>query len=301
MKLIERYRGALLGLACGDAVGTALEFRKPGTFEPIDDMIGGGPFELQPGQWTDDTSMMLCLAESLIENNKFDAKDQMGRYYRWYDEGYLSSTGTCFDIGGTTQRALIAFKQSGNPYSGLTTDQSAGNGSIMRLAPVPLFFAMYPPKAEDFAAESSKTTHAHPLAVEACKYMAWILVDTIYGATKEQVLTAPTHMDLVSEIAEVAAGSFKAKQPPEIVGSGFVVKSLEAALWAFYTTDNFRDGCLRAVNLGNDADTTAAVYGQIAGTFYGEAGIPQEWREKLAMKQKITDYADRIFELSGMR
>lgn len=299
----SRYRGALLGLACGDAVGTTLEFKAPGTFTPIDDMVGGGPFALQPGQWTDDTSMMLCLAESLIECRGFSERDQIERYYRWYDEGYLSSTGVCFDIGATTQRALIAFRSSGDPFSGLTSEKSAGNGSIMRLAPVPLFFARNASEAIRLSGESSKTTHAHPAAVDACRLLGALLVHTIFGATKHELLspTAMPDRPLVPEIADIAAGGFMSKPASEIAGIGYVVKSLEAALYCFHTTTSYREGCLKAANLGHDTDTTAAIYGQVAGAYYGEHGIPQDWRDKLAMKEKIYDYADRIYDLSVMR
>src|SRR5437773_11032287 len=105
----DRYRGCLLGLAAGDALGTTLEFESPGSFRPISDMVGGGPFDLAPGQWTDDTSMALCLAASLLEQGTFDPMDQLARYWRWYREGYLSSTGTCFDIGSTTSLALMQY------------------------------------------------------------------------------------------------------------------------------------------------------------------------------------------------
>ena len=138
---LSRYRGCLLGLAVGDAVGTTLEFRRPGTFEPLNDMLGGGPFGLKPGQWTDDTSMALCLAESLLEKQGFDPLDQLERYTRWYRQGYLSSTDSCFDIGNTVRQALHRFEKTGEPYCGSTDPRSAGNGSIMRLAPVPLFYA----------------------------------------------------------------------------------------------------------------------------------------------------------------
>lgn len=111
--LLERYRGALLGLACGDAVGTTVEFQPRGSFEPLTDMIGGGPFRLKPGQWTDDTSMALCLAESLLNKNAFDAVDQMGRYLNWWQWGYLSSTGGCFDIGMTVSQALERYQHTG--------------------------------------------------------------------------------------------------------------------------------------------------------------------------------------------
>lgn len=135
MDLRDRFRGCLLGLAVGDAVGTTVEFRPRGSFRPLADMIGGGPFQLRPGQWTDDTSMALCLATSLVECNGFDALDQMERYCKWADSGYLSSTGACFDIGNTVASALRRFRQTGNPFAGSSDPYSAGNGCIMRLAP----------------------------------------------------------------------------------------------------------------------------------------------------------------------
>src|SRR5262245_23797377 len=131
-----RFRGCLLGLAVGDAVGTSVEFQPRGTFQPLTDMVGGGPFRLMPGQWTDDTSMALCLASSLLERRGFDARDQMERYCRWVSSGYWSSNGRCFDLGRTVAAALHRFQQSGEPLSGSTNPFSAGNGCIMRLAPV---------------------------------------------------------------------------------------------------------------------------------------------------------------------
>ena len=133
--MIARYRGILLGLAAGDALGTTLEFRRPGTFAPIADIVGGGPFNLPAGAWTDDTSMALCLAESLIERRGFDPVDQLERYVRWYRLGHLSSTGNCFDIGNTVRAALNRFERTREPYCGSTDPMAAGNGSIMRLAP----------------------------------------------------------------------------------------------------------------------------------------------------------------------
>ncbi|MGI8648960.1 MAG: ADP-ribosylglycohydrolase family protein, partial [Rubrobacter sp.] len=141
MEQVERFRGAMLGLAAGDALGAQVEFMDRGSFDPVTEMnrytVHGNP----PGYWTDDTSMALCLAESLIENNGPDLTDQLERYVRWRDEGYLSSTGKCFDIGNTTSSALDRFLRTGDPYSGGTGEYDAGNGSIMRLAHVPLFFA----------------------------------------------------------------------------------------------------------------------------------------------------------------
>ena len=144
----ERFRGALLGLAVGDAVGTTVEFSPPGTFEPVRDMVGGGPFSLPPGAWTDDTSMALCLAESLVERRTFDPVDQLERYDRWYREGYWSSTGRCFDIGNATRAALERFERTREPYPGDAAPDAAGNGPLMKLAPVVLAYASRPDEAE---------------------------------------------------------------------------------------------------------------------------------------------------------
>jgi len=301
----ERYVGCLLGLAVGDALGTTLEFTSPGSFDPIDDMVGGGPFGLEPGQWTDDTSMALCLAESLLQRSGFDPVDQMERYVRWWQDGHLSSTGRCFDIGVTTRNSLSRFQTTGDPYAGPTDDQSAGNGSIMRLAPVPLLYATSAHEAIRRAADSSRTTHGAQAAVDACRYMAGIIVGALRGEAKETLLwpgytpipgswdEAPLH----PEIAEIAAGSSKRKDPPEIRGTGYVVKSLEAALWAFYNSDDFQTGALMAVNLGEDADTTGAVYGQIAGAYYGVEAIPESWREKIAFRSDIEGAAASLISV----
>ncbi|WP_332969968.1 MULTISPECIES: ADP-ribosylglycohydrolase family protein [unclassified Microcoleus] len=170
MQQIELYRGSFLGLAVGDALGTTLEFHRPGTFEPINDMVGGGPFRLQPGEWTDDTSMALCLAESLIEKKGFDPVHQLETYLRWWRDGHLSSTGECFDIGNTVQQALWKFEDTRKPYCGFTDAQTAGNGSIMRLAPVPLFYAKNPLEVIEKSGASSRTTHGAGTCVDACRY-----------------------------------------------------------------------------------------------------------------------------------
>ena len=306
---LDRYRGCLLGLACGDAVGTTVEFSPPGTFEPVTDMVGGGPFGLAPGQWTDDTSLALCLAESLLERGSFDPVDQLQRYVRWWKEGHWSSTGQCFDIGITTRNALIQFRESGEPYSGSTHERSAGNGSIMRLAPVPMRFAREPAEAIHLAGESSRTTHGTRVCIDACRYLASLIVGALAGIDKHALLHSGRspgrwhwlEQPLCPEIREIAEGSFRRRSPPEIAGTGYVVRSLEAALWALDQSDSFAAGCLLAVNLGDDADTTGAVYGQLAGAIYGESGLPPDWLEKLAMRREITDLADRLHAAATTR
>ena len=299
---LQRYLGCLVGLATGDALGTTLEFRNPGSFKPIDDIVGGGPFSLKPGQWTDDTSMALCLAESLITHMGFDPLDQCERYVDWMKNGHLSSNGYCFDIGSTVSRALSDFQSTRNPYSGPSDKYDAGNGSIMRLAPIPMFYAREPEQAVHFSGESSRTTHQTTACIDACRYLGGLLAALLNGESKETVLSPLFHpttgtwseSDLCVEIALVASGSFKTKHPPSICGSGYVVQSLEAALWAFYHTNNFRDGSLLAVNLGDDADTTGAVYGQLAGAFHGIEGIPANWRAKISHLDLIDDFATQL-------
>jgi ADP-ribosylglycohydrolase len=304
MSRYEHFRGALLGLAVCDALGTTLEFKSPGSFKPIDDIVGGGPFGLKPGQWTDDTSMALCLAESLVEKQGFDPVDQLERYVSWYRHGHFSCTGRCFDIGTTTWTALETFIATRNPYSGSTSSHAAGNGSIMRLAPVPMFFASQPIEAIEKSGESSRTTHGATTCIDACRYFGGLIAGAINGATKDELLSdhgAPTprywrEFPLCPEIDEIAAGSFIRRNPPEIKGTGHVVRSLEAALWAFHRGHDFKEGALLAVNLGDDADTTGAVYGQIAGAFYGYDAIPESWRAKVADKELILALADRLIQ-----
>lgn len=297
----NRYLGALFGLAVGDSVGAAIEFSQPGSFAPILDMVGGGPFNLKPGEWTDDTSMALCLADSILETGGFNPQDQMNRYVRWRDEGYLSSTGKCFDIGVATSRALDAFKTWGEPYAGSVDPNAAGNGSLMRLAPIPMRWRTNLAETAHYAALSSRTTHAAPEAVDACRYYAVLIALALDGASKQQLLKSiPRCLEVFENnplspaIAQVAAGSYRERQPPEIRGSGYVVHTLEAALWALATTDDFRSGLLKVINLGEDADTTGAVYGQLAGAIYGIGGVPTDWVSKLKFKTLIEDYALRL-------
>jgi ADP-ribosylglycohydrolase len=293
-----RYRGALVGLAVGDALGASYEGMPPGSFAPVVDMAGRGLRAIPAGVWTDDTSMALCLAESLVARDGFDFRDQLERYLRWFHDGHLSSTGIAFGIGRTTSMALARFELTGDPSSsGLADEMSAGNGSIMRLAPVPLFYASDRAQAIEKSGESSKTTHRARAAVDACRYLGALIRAAANGAPKEELLDTGFWQDgeLVPEIEEVARGSFRRRDPPEIEGSGYVVRSLEAALWALERSETFREGCLLAVNLGDDTDTTAAVFGQLAGALYGEDEIPEEWRAQLARRELVERLADALF------
>lgn len=296
MNIHDRSRGCLLGLAIGDALGAAVEFKPPGSFEPVTGYRAGGPHGLEPGEWTDDTSMALALAES-IGTVGWDSDDQAKRYVAWWRNGAYSVNGRCFDIGITTRAALARFERQGDGRSsGDPAPNASGNGSIMRLAPVPIrYVELFPDELARLAAESSLTTHASPQCQSACRYMALVLAGLIQGLDRQEVLSAnweplqrlradhPLH----PEVDAIASGSFRELEPPAITGSGYVVKSLEAALWAFHDANSFEEAVLRAVNLGDDADTTGAVCGQIAGAYWGETGIAPALIDALAKREMI--------------
>jgi ADP-ribosylglycohydrolase len=302
----SRVRGSLIGLAVGDALGVPVEFKPPGTFDRVQTYLGGGPFatKLQPGEWTDDTSMALCLAASLTEVG-WDLHDQMQRYTRWYRLGELSSIGVCFDIGNQTRDALTRFHATGDELAGSTDRAHSGNGSIMRLCPVPLAYRHDLTLAIERSGESSRTTHGSVLCVDACRFLGLLIALAARGTSARELfspdLPASHGLSLCPEIAEIAAGSYRTKSPPDIVGSGYVVRSLEAALWAVHRAYDFRSAVLGAVNLGDDADTTGAIAGQLAGAIYGEDSIPPEYRQGLAHAALLDDYAERLCRLQPVR
>ena len=295
----ESARAALLGLALGDALGTTLEFTPASNpFAPtVTTLVGGGPFRLPAGGWTDDTSMALCLGQSLVACQGFDARDQMARYLRWKEQGENSVKGYCFDIGGTVAGALRRFQETHDPMAGSTDAYSAGNGSLMRLVPVVLA-AADEAEAIAWAAAQSRTTHGAAEAVDACRFFARLLWKALHGATKDALLDPALGADLhlAPKIAAIAAGSYQHRMPPQIRGTGYVVDALEAALWAWFHSTDFPSGAILAVNLGQDADTTGAIYGQIAGAFYGLDGLPAAWLATLLWREQITALADHLVD-----
>ncbi|WP_198046074.1 ADP-ribosylglycohydrolase family protein [Novosphingobium aquimarinum] len=295
----DRAMGALLGLAVGDAVGTTLEFRARDSYPLLTDMIGGGPFRLAPGEWTDDTAMALALADSLCDIDDLDEADLMRRFVSWRDEGTYSHNQRCFDIGTTTSAALSRFRHSGDPVAGSTDPASAGNGSLMRLAPVAIRFHRDRTKLVDVAARQSRTTHAAPEAVEACVAWAQMLADAIDGRPLGEILrTCPE--GLSGHIEAICRGSWRGKARHEVQASGYVAHSLEASLWSIGCSGTFQQAILTAANLGEDADTTAAITGQLAGAAWGASAIPGEWRERLAWKARIEAMAMGLLEDTGM-
>ena len=314
----SRCRGSLLGLALGDALGTAVEFCPPGSFEPLSGIVGGGKFQLLAGQWTDDTSLALCLAQSLVRcGGACDGGDQLTVYAEWLRAGHLSSNGRFIDVGRGTKAAIDAWIATSDTSATGGGEARGGNGSLMRLAPISILLA----GATDLSAlekacvASSVTTHAHVAAVDTCRYFGLMLYAALEGASKEDLLACPFSapmgsfwartdargicQTLCADVAAVAGGSYKSREPPEIHGGAFAPISLEAALWAFHRSASFAEGALLAANLGDDADTTAAIYGMLAGAYYGEKGLPADWLQTLFFGPLIGAAADALRGLAA--
>jgi ADP-ribosyl-[dinitrogen reductase] hydrolase len=294
----DRAVGALLGLAIGDAVGTTLEFTARDSRPLLTDMIGGGPFNLKQGEWTDDTAMALALADSLAAVPTLDPSDLMARFVDWHKTGTYSCTGRCFDIGITTRQALSRWTASGNPIAGSTDPMTAGNGSLMRLAPVAIRHFRTRSHLREVAALQSRTTHAAPEAVDACVAYAERLADAIEGAPRAQVLR-PDGQGCEGAIGAILSGSWRGKPRTAVRASGYVAHSLEASLWSVGRSAGFRGAVLQAANLGEDADTTAAITGQLAGAIHGLSGIPETWRARVAWGPRIIAMAETLLDKGG--
>lgn len=293
---LDKAKGLLLGLAVGDAVGTTLEFQPRDSFH-ITDMVGGGPFNLKPGEWTDDTSMALCLAETYIENNFCDTKLFRRKLISWYKSGHNSSNGVCFDIGNATRYALEQVIKNGPDWIGNTSPDTAGNAALIRHAPVAIFRRKSFIDGWRDAKSQSTATHRAPESINSCQYLNLILHYLLNGYGKDEALS-PHKMSLMVRILIINAGEYKEKHRDQIRSSGYVIDTLEAALWAVWHTDNFKDAILLAANLADDADSVAATAGQLAGALYGLSGIPKEWVDKIVQKDRILSMAEELFHLA---
>ena len=295
-------------------------------------MKGEGPFRLLPGQFTDDTSMALCSLESLIEKRGFDAEDQQERFYSWYERGHLSSTGRCFDIGKQTLFNLQRYQKTKRVYGDDKTE-SAGNGSIMRILPLILFsyFRYSFDEILEITAKGSALTHSSTVAMGACQYFAALIIGALRGTPKHLLLSPffhPFHSydndnnnlnnnnnnnnsnegrngwkedDLVvttEELAGIVRGEYKTKSEEEISNGGYVVHTLESVLWVFHHTDSFEEGLIQIVNLGDDADTAGAIFGQLAGVYYGLSSIPSRWISSLTFLPLISSFSTQLYLLA---
>jgi len=280
-KLYDKVVGSFIGLAVGDALGTSVEFEIRDTYVPVTEMRGGGYFNLNIGEWTDDTSMALALADSLIECKGLDEIDLLKRFSMWYKKGSYSHTGKCFDIGRATIHAITRFGSTGQirKHCGSVEVSQSGNGCIMRISPTAMYYLDDKDAALVVAENQSMTTHASPLCIEYSKYMVSDLIDFYNDKTPQEIW----NNDMVD------------KPRNDVKSTGFVVDTYDAAKWAVQNTDNFKDAVLLAVNLGDDADTVGAVTGQLAGAIYGLDSIPEEWVDVLAWKDYLYELADGLY------
>ncbi len=292
---INRLKGMFFGLAVGDALGTTLEFKYRDVHPPITEMEGGGPFNLQPGEWTDDTSLALALAQTLIDHSKggwatLNKIELLNNFTRWYKYGAFSHNDRCFDIGTTTRQALAKFIASNGTNDNPASNDpfASGNGGIMRLAPVVVWAATHqPPKyvapseyAIHLAHQQSKTTHKSPECLYTARIMAKALMWAMYGAPKKKIRSMMT-WDMP-------------KSRDEVKSTGYVIDTWTAANWCVQETDNFKDALLLAVNLADDADTVGAVTGQLAGAIYGYDEIPEEWLKVLAWNTRLEEVFNQL-------
>jgi ADP-ribosylglycohydrolase len=284
--LRERFQGALLGLAVGDAVAAAGQYGRPGRLAPVRDLIGGGPFDLPRGAWTDDTAMALCLAESLLECG-FDARDQVARYRRWQQEGYLSATGQCVGITAGTAQALALAAWRRQPFSGSHDPEAQDPVALSRVTPVVMYFFAHADEAVEKAAEAARSTSQAPAVLAACRGLAQALHAALSGESRTTIL----------ERAGAVAGPLIAAPSPPGAGApagATPAGALTAALEIFAGARNLRDALLGAANLGGNCDVIGAVCGALAGAHYTASAIPASWRNSLMKQQLIEGFADRL-------
>ena len=299
---LSRARGALVGLAVGDALGTTNEFQPAGSFEPITDMVGGGVFDLEPGQWTDDTSMALCLADSLLAQGRYDSFDVMERYDRWRKDGYRSSTGTCFDIGNQVMRSLWDFEVNQRVPRTAQRTTSAGNGAIMRLAPVVIAGFEHREIREIVATAglSARETHYSVEAEAATEVFAALLVGALLGWAPEHIInvgwasTGPAFDEMAARVISTDPAERAAWEKDT---SGYIVHGLRLAVHGLLDFGSFDEAVLAIANMGGDADTNAAIYGQLGGAHFGVEAIPASWRSTLHQGEEIDALARVLVDL----
>jgi len=316
----RQIRAAFYGLAVCDALGGPLEFklRRPDPSTYVRDMLPNPNFNLPAGHFTDDTSMALCLAVSLsAHNGQHDSADQARRYVMWLDEGYMSSVpGDAFDVGIQTRQALRYWREKSSVEAQhfvsekLNEARRCGNGSLMRVLPCALM-ARSEEEAAALARQSSTVTHPHARCVDACAIYSVLTFHALRKASKEELVQIlQREANVVSIDADLSQRlkpyndltAFLSKPRKAISSSGYVLDSLEAALWAFFRTDTFEEGAIEVVNLGNDADTVGAIYGGLAGAFYGEVNhIPERWLEEMKKVDLIEDVVVGILQVRTQR
>lgn len=261
----EIFKGMFWGLVIGDCLGSPIQFSGKDNHEHITSMVPCRHFHTPAGYWTDDSSMAFCIAESYVRLKRYDLKDIANNFTRWMFEGFWSSTGRAFDIGEATYHAIQEIRELGNLKNG--SDKTQGNGSIMRFAPS--YIMNYGAPDNVMLHEISDLTHCSQTVRDVVDLMASILTEHVEGNRTTQQSIYKTRED--------------------VNNSGWSVSTLQAALWAFNTTDDFESGMIQAVNLGGDSDSIGAVYGQIAGAYYGFDAIPSSWVKAVKDYEKVNE------------
>lgn len=296
----DKSKGMLMGLAIGDALGMSVEFKTRGHFEEVVGYREGGPFNLPAGYWTDDTSMAICLADSIIEKGGYDSFDVMDKYTAWVSKGYRSSTGKCFDVGNQVSKAISRYRQNPIVSSGEEYVEAAGNGCVMRLAPVVIATIASNKNIysnERYCMISARETHLSHVAEQATGlFGSFLYIAATEHEAKQKIINLVDKTLQNNKIIESWKNVLK-KSVEDIKPTGYVVDTIEAALWAFLTTETFEQAVLKAVNLGGDADTIGAVCGQLAGAFYGLSGIPKKLVDGLFEHEEITTIAERLLNI----
>ena len=310
MITLEQIKAVMIGHAIGDALGVPVEFcdREELIDNPVIDMRGYGTYPVPAGAWSDDTSMSIAALASLA-NGTVNLQEIMDNFDEWVEEGKYTPTGTSFDIGSTCLQAIRAYLISHNTSEcGQVGEYSNGNGSLMRIHPFALFAIakeMTLGKSLDIVREGSVLTHAHPRSIYGCCIYSMVLWDILRGAEKSQIPSAIENASVLfdgiypeeSDHYEWAFNKKLAtKTENEISGSGYVVNTLEAALWCLLTTNSYKECVLKAVNLGEDTDTVAAIAGGLAGALYGYDSIPQEWKDTLMKHEYIEKLCEKAYK-----
>ncbi len=307
---MERIKAGIYGTCVADALGVPVEFktREWLSVHPLTAMRGNGTYNQPIGTWSDDSSMLLCLADSLGIRGGVDPEDIMARFWDWYDRGAYTPWDDCFDCGMAVRQALLRYRNGMPAHKcGGTDTYSNGNGSLMRILPV--VYGLYICYGADLTAHQeamdqihlvSALTHAHPISLSACGIYILIAAKLLAGMQLKEAIRAGVKEGLAYYDGIPAFGeslkvwnrirdvdTLEKLAESSIRSGGYVVETLEASLWCLLNTANYSDAALKAVNLGGDTDTTAAVVGGLAGLAYGMDGIPGEWLEKLAGKDTV--------------
>ncbi len=303
----KRIFGGLWGAVVGDALGLPVEFesRSARKADPVTDMRGYGTFHQPKGTWSDDSSLLLCTAESLLAG--FDLRDMGSRFVRWYREGYRTPWGQAFDVGNTTQRAVRRLERGVDPETaGDSEEAHNGNGSLMRILPVALRFAhLSPDELIGCAHRVSALTHRHAWSRMACGFFCLTVRALLSGAPPKEAYAAsvreglrtyakPPYFSDLQPFLTYVSGKIDELTEDRIGSGGFVVETLEASLWCLLTTSSFAEAVLKAVNLGEDTDTTGCVTGALAGVCYGLDAIPGEWVEVIPRREEIGELFTRF-------